>query len=61
LTASEARLALCIADGLDIAEIAAAHKIAESTARSQLKAVFAKTGTRRQAELGVLLARFRLL
>lgn len=60
LTASEARLALCIADGLDIAEIAAAHKIAESTARSQLKAVFAKTGTRRQAELSALLAQFRL-
>jgi hypothetical protein len=42
-----------------IAETAAQHaKIAQETARTQLKSIFAKTGTHRQSELALLLTRF---
>ena len=51
LTPAEARLASCIADGEDLPSVARALGIARETARNQLKAVFAKTGTRRQVEL----------
>jgi DNA-binding CsgD family transcriptional regulator/PAS domain-containing protein len=57
LTPAEARLARALADGLSIAEAAEALSIQLSTARSVLKSVFAKTGTRRQASLvGLVLA-----
>lgn len=56
LTAAEARLARMLADGRDLGEAADALGVAVSTARTQLKAVFAKTGTGRQAQLAVLLA-----
>ncbi|AWN36741.1 helix-turn-helix transcriptional regulator [Methylobacterium radiodurans] len=56
LTTAEARLARMLADGRDLGDAADALGVAVSTARTQLKAVFAKTGTRRQAQLAVLLA-----
>lgn len=56
LTPAEARVAGAIAEGLDIPGIAARQQSSRETVRSQIKAVFAKTGTRRQAELAALLA-----
>lgn len=61
LTASEARLAIGIAGGYDIKTIAAAYNVQKETLRSQLKAVFAKTGTHRQAELMGLLGRLAMV
>jgi DNA-binding CsgD family transcriptional regulator len=54
---SESRFALRFAQGDSLKEIAAAEGIAVETARSRLKAIFAKTGTHRQAELALLMAR----
>jgi DNA-binding CsgD family transcriptional regulator/PAS domain-containing protein len=51
LTPAEARLAAHLAGGETPDEAADALGIARETARSQLKAVFAKTDTRRQGEL----------
>jgi DNA-binding CsgD family transcriptional regulator len=59
LTAAEARLAATLASGIGLTEAAASRGINRETARSQLKSVFAKTGTRRQAELTGLMARLR--
>jgi DNA-binding CsgD family transcriptional regulator len=56
LTPAEARLALTLLDGNSLAEAADQHKIAEQTARTQLKKIFQKTSTRRQGELIRLLA-----
>lgn len=57
LTAAEARLTDALERGLDLGEIARAHGVTVATLRSQLKAVFSKTGTNRQAELVNLLGR----
>jgi DNA-binding CsgD family transcriptional regulator len=57
LTPAEARLACRLADGDRLEEAAEALGIARNTARTQLKAVFAKTGTGRQSELAALLGR----
>jgi DNA-binding CsgD family transcriptional regulator len=57
LTAAEARLASRMATGASLEEIAEEFEIARTTARNQLKAIFAKTGTHRQGELVALLAR----
>jgi DNA-binding CsgD family transcriptional regulator len=51
LTPSETRLALALLEGQSLRAAAAATAISYQTARSQLKQIFAKTGTRRQAEL----------
>jgi DNA-binding CsgD family transcriptional regulator len=51
LTPAEAQIALGIADGETLAAIAESRGVSVSTARGQLKSVFAKTGTHRQAEL----------
>ena len=51
LTPAEAQIALGIAEGKTLAAIAEMRNVAVSTARDQLKSVFAKTGTHRQAEL----------
>lgn len=59
LTPHEARVAAAMARGDTIDMIAERHGVAAETVRSQLKTVFAKTGTRRQAELVALLARLR--
>lgn len=59
LTAAEARMAARIAQGNAIDEAARALGVSRETARTQLKAVFLKTSTRRQAELAVVLGRLR--
>lgn len=55
LTPAEAQIALGLADGETLAAIAETRGVSVSTARGQLKSVFAKTGTHRQAELITLL------
>jgi DNA-binding CsgD family transcriptional regulator len=55
LTPAEAQIALGIAGGKTLAAIAEARSVSVSTAREQLKSVFVKTGTHRQAELVALL------
>lgn len=57
LTTAEARLALRLSAGEALECAAEQMKITRHTARNQLKSVFAKTGTHRQAELALLLAR----
>jgi DNA-binding CsgD family transcriptional regulator len=59
LTPAEARLAVCLAAGSGISSASAMLGISRETARSQLRAVFAKTDTHRQAELTALLSRLR--
>jgi DNA-binding CsgD family transcriptional regulator len=60
LTPAEARIALGIAHGDSLATIAKEHGVSVKTARTQLKAVFAKTATHRQAELAALLLKMHL-
>ena len=57
LTHSEARLAVRLATGEAFSTAAMALGIGRETARTHLRALFAKTGTHRQAELVALLAR----
>jgi DNA-binding CsgD family transcriptional regulator len=57
LTPAEARLAGRIAAGESLNECADAEGITRETARSRIKAIFEKTGTRRQTELALLIAR----
>jgi DNA-binding CsgD family transcriptional regulator len=57
LTPAEARLAERIGAGESLREVADAEGITFETARTRLKAVFAKTGTSRQTELALLTAR----
>ena len=59
LTAAEAKLAAKLASGSGIVGAAASLGVSRETARTQLKAVFAKTNTRRQAELAALVSRLR--
>jgi DNA-binding CsgD family transcriptional regulator len=59
LTAAEAKMGARIASGIGIDEAAAALGVSRETARSQLKAVFLKTNTRRQIELIALIGRLR--
>ena len=53
---AEARLAAVLAEGMSLVEAAKALGIAHNTAKVQLRAVFAKTGVHRQAQLVALLA-----
>jgi DNA-binding CsgD family transcriptional regulator len=55
LSAQEARVALQLIDGATVAECAADLGVAESTIRTHVKSVFAKTGRSRQAQLATLL------
>lgn len=55
LTDAEAKLAVRLASGAALATAAEDLGIAKETSRSQLKSVFLKTGTHRQAELVALL------
>lgn len=57
LTPAEARLARSLAAGCTLAEAACDAGVKVSTVRSQLLAVLAKTGAKRQQELVALLAR----
>lgn len=56
LTPAESRIAHGIARGEPLSAIAKANGISIGTARTQLKSVFVKTGTHRQAQLVALLA-----
>ena len=55
-TASEARIASRLAHGIGIARIAYDLGVQPNTCRSHLKAAYAKTGTRCQSQLAVLVA-----
>lgn len=61
LSDSEARLAVLLSSGKTLAQAADALEVTYETARTQLKSVFAKSGTRRQAELVDLLSRVGFL
>lgn len=56
LTVAEARLTAVLAQGHSLVEAARRLGIAHNTAKVQLRAVFAKTGVNRQAQLVALLA-----
>ncbi len=55
LTPAEARLAVVLAQGHSLAEALECLGVGVNTVRTQLKSIFGKTGTRRQAELVWLL------
>jgi DNA-binding CsgD family transcriptional regulator len=55
LTPGEARVARALATGLELEAAAANFGVSSATVRSQLKSIFAKTGTRRQADLVAML------
>jgi DNA-binding CsgD family transcriptional regulator len=57
LSPAEARLAARVASGISLEDVADELTVALATVRTQIKAVFAKTGTHRQGELVALLAR----
>jgi DNA-binding CsgD family transcriptional regulator len=59
LTVAEAKLASLIGAGESIERAAECLRISPLTARGQLKAVFSKTDTHRQAELAALLSRLQ--
>jgi DNA-binding CsgD family transcriptional regulator len=61
LTAAEARLALQLAAGSTLADAADAFGVTQNTVRAQLRAVFEKTGARRQSDLIRLLNGCRTL
>ncbi|MDN3575007.1 helix-turn-helix transcriptional regulator [Methylobacterium longum] len=61
LTPAEARLTLLLVDGKTLDEIAHMRHLSVATVRTQLKAVFEKTHTHRQAELVVLVSRLAAL
>jgi DNA-binding CsgD family transcriptional regulator len=56
LSPREARVARAIAQGRTIDQIAAESGVSRETVRTQVKAILAKTGTNRQAEMVLLLA-----
>jgi DNA-binding CsgD family transcriptional regulator len=61
LTAAESALAIGIARGATLTEISRSQGVSMNTVRGHLTSTFAKTHTRRQAELSALLARFSLI
>lgn len=61
LTAAETNLALRLAQGDAPLEIARSWRLSRTTIRSQLASLFAKTETKRQAELVALLGRISVL
>jgi DNA-binding CsgD family transcriptional regulator/PAS domain-containing protein len=56
LSPAEARLALSVLEGNSLSETAELNRVSRETVKSQMSAVFAKTGTRRQGELVRLLS-----
>jgi DNA-binding CsgD family transcriptional regulator len=56
-TPTEARIAQALVNGKTIAEIASAHRATLHTVRKQLKIIFAKTGTNRQAQCVAVILR----
>ena len=61
LTPAEASVAVGIASGKQLAEIAADRRVKIETVRAHSKSVFSKTQTRGQAELAVLVTRLAFL
>ena len=61
LSPAEARIAIGLARGLTLGEIAEETGLSSHTLRTQLSSVFTKTRTRRQPELVALLARVAIL
>jgi DNA-binding CsgD family transcriptional regulator len=59
LTKAEARLAAAICEGREITAIAATLGVSHLTLRGYLKTIFAKTGSRRQAELVARVAQIK--
>jgi DNA-binding CsgD family transcriptional regulator len=59
LTAAEAQIALGLADGQTLSEIAEARRASVHTVRNQVKSALSKTGARRQADLVALVERLR--
>ena len=59
LTAAEATVALALAAGASAGAIARDRAISLETVRSHLKTIFAKTGTKRQATLVLLILQLR--
>jgi len=57
LSAAEAQIAIAISEGADLQAIAAARAASVQTVRSQLKAIFRKTGATSQARLVALILR----
>lgn len=57
LSLAEARVAIAVAEGRSLPEIAAAHSVKHATVRTQLRSAFEKLGVNRQSELAGLLAR----
>ena len=55
LTEAEARLALGLASGLSLTELARQQGIRMTTARTHLARIFWKTGTRQQSQVAALL------
>lgn len=55
LTAAEARVARAIGQGMTAEDVSRANGVSLATVRTQLRAVFDKTGLNRQAELAALL------
>jgi DNA-binding CsgD family transcriptional regulator len=56
LTAAESRLAVAVANGKDLETFSAERQLSKQTVRNQLKSIFLKTGTNRQAQLAVMLS-----
>jgi DNA-binding CsgD family transcriptional regulator len=61
LTAAEIQLAVELARGHNLLDIARSRRLSRTTIRSQLSALFVKTQTRRQADLVALLGRVAIL
>jgi DNA-binding CsgD family transcriptional regulator len=60
-TAAETQLAIELARGNNLIDIARARRLSRTTVRSQLASLFVKTQTRRQADLIALLGRLAIL
>ena len=56
LTPAEARVASLMVEGRSVGDIAVAQGVTENAVRMHLKAIYAKTGVNRQAQLVSLLA-----
>jgi len=61
LTVAETQLAVELARGHNLLDIACSRRLSRTTIRSQLAALFAKTQTRRQADLIALLGRLAIV
>ena len=57
LTPAEVRVAIAVVQGHDLKDVAKAHRTSIETVRSQLKSIYVKTDTHRQAQLVELLLR----